>query len=59
LEDGRNYVAHLYSDDDTVTTKTKVGVKTAPVNSKSVLDVPLGAGGGQAIWISAEPKPSR
>lgn len=59
LEDGRNYAAHLYSDDDTVTTKTKVGVKTAPVNSKSVLDVPLGAGGGQAIWISAEPEPSR
>ena len=59
LEDGWNYAAHLYSDDDTVTTKTKVGVKTAPVNSKSVLDVPLGAGGGQAIWISAEPKPSR
>jgi alpha-glucosidase len=59
LEDGWNYAAHLYSDDDTVTTKTKVGVKTAPVNSKTVLDVPLGAGGGQAIWISAEPKPSR
>ncbi len=59
LEEGRNYAAHVYSDDNAATTKTKVGVKTLPVNSKTVLEVPLGAGGGQAVWIAAEPKPSR
>ncbi|MGA2555573.1 MAG: glycoside hydrolase family 97 catalytic domain-containing protein [Verrucomicrobiota bacterium] len=57
LDNGRNYVAHIYSDDDTATTKTKVGVKTLAVNSKTVLDIPLGAGGGQAVWIAPEPKP--
>lgn len=53
LDAGRSYVAHIYSDDPTVATKTKVGVKTLSVNSKTVLDVPLVAGGGQAIWIAA------
>jgi len=59
LDNGRNYAARVYSDDDTATTKTKVGVKTLAVNSKTVLDIPLGAGGGQAVWIAAEPKPRR
>lgn len=59
LDNGRNYLAHVYSDDDAAATRTRVGVKTLAVNSKTVLDIPLGAGGGQAVWIAAEPKPER
>ena len=56
LEAGRSYVAHIYADDDSVATKTKVGIKTLPVNSKTILDVPLVAGGGQAVWIASGEK---
>jgi alpha-glucosidase len=59
LNKGWNYVAHIYADDDTVATKTKVGVKTLAVTDKSVLDAALGAGGGQAVWIASEQKPGR
>jgi alpha-glucosidase len=52
LTGGRKYVAHLYSDDDSVATRTKVGVATREVDSKTILDVPLTAGGGQAVWIT-------
>jgi alpha-glucosidase len=51
LEHGRKYVAHLYSDDDAVATRTNVGVDVRNVDSTVTLDVPLKAAGGQAIWI--------
>ena len=51
LASGKKYTAHLYSDDDTVATATKVGVATRAVDSTTTLDVPLVATGGQAIWI--------
>ncbi len=51
LSKGKRYTAHLYSDDATVATATKVGVTTRAVDSTTVLDVPLVATGGQAIWI--------
>jgi alpha-glucosidase len=59
LDAGRTYLAHIYADDDTAATKTKVGLKMMVVNSETVLDAPLGAGGGQAVWIAAEQKPGR
>jgi alpha-glucosidase len=52
LAKGRDYVAHLYSDDDAVQTRTKVGIQTRPVNSQTILEVPLRAAGGQAVWIT-------
>jgi alpha-glucosidase len=54
LEAGKNYTAHIYADDESAPTKTKVTVKTRPVTSITVLDVPLEASGGQVIWISAK-----
>ncbi len=60
LTPGRKYLAHLYSDDDRVPTRTHVRVETRPVTSETSLDVPLQPGGGQALWItpagSAEPE---
>jgi alpha-glucosidase len=56
LAEGRKYTAHIYSDDDTVTTRTKVGIQTRPVDAKTTLDVPLHAGGGQALWITTTAK---
>jgi alpha-glucosidase len=52
LTPGKEYIAHIYSDDDSVTTRTKVGIKTRPVNSQTILNEPLHARGGQAIWIT-------
>jgi alpha-glucosidase len=52
LAEGKKYVAHLYSDDESVTTRTKVKVETRPVDSQATFDVPLQAKGGQAIWIT-------
>jgi len=51
LDKDRKYTASIYSDDQAVQTKTKVGIDKRPVDSRTVLDVPLLAGGGQAVWI--------
>jgi alpha-glucosidase len=56
LAEGRKYIAHVYADDDSVTTRTKVGIQTRPVDAKTALDVPLHAGGGQALWITTAAK---
>lgn len=53
LKPGKNYVAHIYSDDASSDTKTKVRVESRPVTSRTTLDVPLSPAGGQAIWIEA------
>ncbi len=52
LSAGKPYVAHIYSDDDSVATRTHVAVAIAPVNSLTTLDVSLKPAGGQAIWIT-------
>ncbi|GAB6011301.1 glycoside hydrolase family 97 catalytic domain-containing protein [Viscerimonas tarda] len=52
LPEGKNYTAHIYYDDPTVKTRTKVGIKKIPVNNKSVLEADLLPSGGQAIWIT-------
>jgi alpha-glucosidase len=52
LAPGKEYTAHVYVDDDSVATRTKVGVETRTVNSATVLAAPLKAAGGQAIWLS-------
>lgn len=51
LDEDKQYTAGIYSDDENAQTKTKVGVDRRPVNSKTVLRVPLVAAGGQAVWI--------
>jgi alpha-glucosidase len=54
LKPGLQYTAHIYSDDPSAATKTKVRVDTKPVNSRTVLKVDLRASGGQAVWIEAD-----
>jgi hypothetical protein len=52
LQKGKKYVASIYSDDDTVNTKTKVKVEQKQIDSTTIMDVELKPSGGQAIWIS-------
>lgn len=56
LAKNRSYEAHIYSDDPSVSARTHVAVTTRRVNSETTLEVPLEAGGGQAMWIQALPK---
>jgi alpha-glucosidase len=53
LEGGKAYTAHQYTDDDSAATRTKVTVDVRPVDSKAVLNLPLKASGGAAIWLHA------
>lgn len=55
LPKGKKYQARIYSDDDSVPTKTKVGIQTQEIDAKSVLKVNLKASGGQAIWLAPQP----
>jgi len=52
LDADRRYVAHIYSDDPAVPTRTHVKVEHRPVSSNTVLNVVLPARGGQAIHIA-------
>jgi alpha-glucosidase len=52
LARGGQYLAHIYSDDDSAPTRTHVSVETRPVNSLTTLEVPLKSAGGQAVWIT-------
>jgi alpha-glucosidase len=51
LEPGRTYQASLYSDDETINTRTKVRVDRREVVATTVIEAPLADNGGQAIWI--------
>jgi alpha-glucosidase len=52
LPAGQAYDAHLYADDATVKTRTRVAVTTRRVTSATVLDLPLPATGGAALWLT-------
>lgn len=49
LTAGQKYIAHIYTDDDAIQTKTKVRVTRLIVDSKSVLEFQLKPSGGCAI----------
>lgn len=53
LDKRRRYEAHIYSDNPSTPTRTHVAVEVRRVNSETTLEVPLEAGGGQAVWIQA------
>ncbi len=55
LAPGTRYTANVYFDDEGVQTRTKVGIDRWVVDATTILDVPLVAGGGQAIWITPAP----
>jgi len=54
LTAGKKYKAHLYYDDASVNTATKIGMKTVTVDSTSQLALDLLPSGGYAIWFEAE-----
>ena len=51
LSTKQKYVAKVYTDDDNITTKTKVGISTFIVTAKTVLNLNLKARGGAAVYI--------
>lgn len=56
LNEKQKYTATLYYDDDTVKTKTRVGIKTVIVTSQSVIHLSLKARGGAAIHLQPASK---
>jgi hypothetical protein len=52
LAKGKQYIASIYADDRAAPTKTKVGIKRRKVDAGTVIDTPLQASGGQAIWLT-------
>ena len=57
LNDTKQYTAHLYSDNDAATNRTKVAVEIRAVASKTTLEIPLHPSGGEAIWITSVVNP--
>jgi alpha-glucosidase len=57
LEPGRRYTAHVYSDDPTVSTRTRVKVERLPVDANGVLKFTMSAQGGQAVWLTPARSP--
>jgi hypothetical protein len=51
LTPGRKYLATIYADDPKTATRTHVSLRTISVDSTSVIEAPLLASGGQAIWL--------
>jgi alpha-glucosidase len=52
LSKGKSYIAHLYTDDPTVPTKTQVRVSTKTVKAGQSLEMKLLPRGGQAVWLT-------
>lgn len=52
LPKGKNYTAHIYSDDPALPTKTQVRVTTQKVKAGQSLDMKLLPRGGQAVWLT-------
>jgi alpha-glucosidase len=52
LEPGRRYTAHVYSDDPTVATRTRVKVERLPVDGTAALKFSMSAQGGQAVRLT-------
>lgn len=54
LEKGEKYTAHIYFDDPSVKTRTHVGIRKTSVDSNTVLDMSMGAQGGEAVRLVPE-----
>jgi alpha-glucosidase len=52
LNPGKRYMAHIYSDDDSVSTRTHVGIETRAEDSTGVIEMSLHPAGGTAIWLT-------
>jgi alpha-glucosidase len=51
LKNSKKYVAHIYSDDPKVETRTHVRVERMTVNSETILKAAMGSQGGMAVRI--------
>lgn len=51
LDKSRTYTAHIYSDDESVNTRTHVKIEQREVTSETVLQVNLEKNGGQAVRV--------
>ena len=56
LPAGTDFEAHIYSDDPTINTRTKVGIKRRAVDSTTVLEPSMSERGGVAIRIVPKDK---
>lgn len=54
LPEGKQYTAKIYSDDESVKTRTKVRVDTKSVNKTETITADLKPSGGQAVWLKPE-----
>jgi len=52
LKTGEKYIAHIYTDDNSVSTKTKVRVTRVVVDSSATLNFQLKASGGCAVHLT-------
>lgn len=51
LDRDTKYTAHIYTDDHTIQTRTRVRIEKKEVNSKTILKADLLANGGQAVRL--------
>lgn len=51
LDKDREYIAKIYSDDESVQSRTEVRVEERTVNQESALSAAMLENGGQAMWI--------
>jgi len=51
LDPGTGYVAHIYSDDNSIDTRTRVRIDRFAVNAGTVLAFAMGENGGQAVRL--------
>ena len=56
LDCGKPYVAHVYSDDPSVATRTRVKIEHREVDAASVLRIAVSSQGGQAIRVAPKDK---
>jgi alpha-glucosidase len=56
LDRGKSYVAHVYSDDPSVPTRTRVKIERRAVDAASVLRIAVSSQGGQAIRVTPQGK---
>jgi alpha-glucosidase len=56
LDCGKSYVAHVYSDDPSVPTRTHVKIERREVDTASVLRIAVSSQGGQAIRVAPKDK---
>jgi len=52
LDKSKRYVAHIYSDDKSVPTRTQVSIETRQIDATGVIDISLLSSGGAAIWLA-------